>query len=202
MAREMAWVRLFCRGSGCGVRFYICHSCYRGQVYCGEGCRRRMRRQQMRRANRKHQQSREGRLDHRDRQRVYRKKCRLRRVTDHTSARRPRSVNIKKPWTKQRRRPPFLGGISASAAMEAVSSRHPARLHCVWAHAGVIGPERGAVIDERNGSTARRCSRSKPRMNFGRRRRQVNRWNSRMNSLPPKEAHFDVLEKEEDPGGT
>ena len=77
----------------------------------------------------------------------------------------------------------LLGGISASAAIEAVSSRHPARLHCVWAHAGVIGPERGAVIDERNGSTARRCSRSKPRMNFGRRRRQVNRWNSRMNSL-------------------
>ena len=36
----------------------------------------------------------------------------------------------------------LLGGISASAAIEAVSSRHPARLHCVWAHAGVIGPER------------------------------------------------------------
>ena len=91
----------------------------------------------------------------------------------------------------------LLGGISASAAIEAVSSRHPARLHCVWAHAGVIGPERGAVIDERNGSTGRRCSRSKPRMNFGRRRRQVNRWNSRMNSLHPKEAHFDVWAKEE-----
>ena len=89
------------------------------------------------------------------------------------------------------------GRISASAAIEAVSSRHPARLHCVWAHAGVIGPERGAVIDERNGSTARRCSRSKPRMNFGRRRRQVYRWNSRMNSLHPKEAHFDVWAKEE-----
>ena len=91
----------------------------------------------------------------------------------------------------------LLGGISASAAIEAAPSRHSGRLHCVWAHAGVIGPERGAVIDERNGSTARRCSRSKPRMNFGRRRRQVNRWNSRMNSLHPKEAHFDVWAKEE-----
>ena len=50
---------------------------------------------------------REGRLDHRDRQRVYRAKRRLRRVTDHTSARRPRSVNIKETWTKTRRRPPF-----------------------------------------------------------------------------------------------
>ena len=101
-----------------------------------------------------------------------------------------------KPMDETAKKAALLGGISASAAIEAVSSRHPARLHCVWAHAGVIGPERGAVIDERNGSTARRCSRSKPRMNFGR-RRQVNRWNSCMNSLPPKEAHFDVWEKEE-----
>ena len=60
----------------------------------------------MRIANRKHQDSPEGKLDHRDRQRVYRAKCRLQRVTDHTSARRPRSVNIKEPWTKPRRRPP------------------------------------------------------------------------------------------------
>ena len=77
-----------------------------GQVYCGERCRRRMRRNQMRLANRKHQDSPEGRLDHRDRQRVYRAQCRL-RVTDHTSARRPRSGNIKKPWIKPRRRPLF-----------------------------------------------------------------------------------------------
>ena len=33
------------------------------------------------------------------------------------------------------------GGISASAAIEAVSNRHPGRLHRVWAHAAVIGPE-------------------------------------------------------------
>ena len=63
-----------------------------------------MRRNQMRLANRKHQDSPEGKLDHRDRQRVYRAKCRL-RVTDHTSARRLRSVNIKKPWEKPRRGP-------------------------------------------------------------------------------------------------
>ena len=107
MAGKVLWRQLFCRGSGCGAMFYICGSCYRGQVYCGERCRRRMRRNQMRRANRKHQDSPEGKLDHRDRQRVYRAKRRLRRVTDHTSARRPRSGNIKKPWTKPRRRPPF-----------------------------------------------------------------------------------------------
>ena len=36
-------------------------------------------------ANRRHQQSREGQLDHRDRQRAYRERRGLRRVTDHTS---------------------------------------------------------------------------------------------------------------------
>ena len=34
------------------------------------------------------------------------------------------------------------GGISASAAIEAAPNRHPGRLHRVWAHAAVIGPER------------------------------------------------------------
>ena len=105
--REELLRRRICRGSGCGVVFWICRHCDRGHRYCGERCRQKKRRQQTRDANRRHQQSEEGRLDHRDRQRVYRAKRRLRRVTDHTSARRPRSVNIKKPWTKTRRRPPF-----------------------------------------------------------------------------------------------
>ena len=33
------------------------------------------------------------------------------------------------------------GGISASAAIEAAPNRHPGRLHRMWAHAAVIGPE-------------------------------------------------------------
>ena len=102
----MVWVEVSCRGAGCETVFTICSSCYRGQVYCGDACRGKARLRQRRRANEKHQKSPEGRLDHRDRQRVYRERCRL-RVTDHTSARRPRSVNIKKTWTKTRRRPPF-----------------------------------------------------------------------------------------------
>ena len=47
-------------------------------------CRQKTQRQQGRDANRRHQQSQEGRLDHRDRQRDYRERCR-RRVTDDTS---------------------------------------------------------------------------------------------------------------------
>ena len=101
MAQEVVWRELCCQGSGCGVMFYICGSCYRGQVYCGDGCRGRMRREQKRRAKRRHQQSREGRLDHRDRQRAYRERCRLRRVTDHTSAGRDRSGNITESLTER-----------------------------------------------------------------------------------------------------
>ena len=85
MAREAVWRQLFCRGLGCGVMFYICGSCYRGQVYCGERCRQKARRQQRRDANRRHQQTREGRLDHRDRQRAYRQRRRRVRVTDTPS---------------------------------------------------------------------------------------------------------------------
>ena len=88
----------FCRGADCGAVFWICRHCDRGHRYCGERCRQKARRQQRRDANQRHQQSREGRLDHRDRQRDYRE--RRRRVTDHTSAGRGRSGNIKKPLTE------------------------------------------------------------------------------------------------------
>ena len=64
--------------------FWICQRCYRGQRYCSDRCRVKTRRQQRREANRRHQQSREGRLDHRDRQRAYRLRRARARVTDHT----------------------------------------------------------------------------------------------------------------------
>ena len=65
----------------------------------------------------------------------------------------------------------LLGGISASAAIEAAPSRHPGRLHRVWAHAAVIGPERGetAVIDERKKERRGGAHGSRPRRNFTRR---------------------------------
>lgn len=72
----------------CNAVFWICPHCDRGQRYCSSFCRIRARRQQRRRANRRHQQSPEGRADHRDRQREYRHRCREigARVTDHGSA--------------------------------------------------------------------------------------------------------------------
>lgn len=57
----------------CSTRFYICQSCYRGHRYCGDECRGQARAQQMREANRRYRCSQEARLDHRDRQRRYRR---------------------------------------------------------------------------------------------------------------------------------
>src|SRR6267378_601223 len=74
-----------CRASGCGQVFWICRHCDRGQHYCSHLCRQQTRRQQHRLANRRHQQSPEGRQDHRDRQRAYRRRHSAPRVTDVSS---------------------------------------------------------------------------------------------------------------------
>jgi hypothetical protein len=72
--------------------FFLCTYCDRGQVYCSPGCRETARRLQLRAANLRHQQSEEGRLDHRDRQRAYRRRLTgsattsaAQNVTDHGS---------------------------------------------------------------------------------------------------------------------
>jgi hypothetical protein len=67
----------------CGQRFFLCPGCYCGQRYCRPECRGLARRRQMRAANRRHQQSEYGRLDHNDRQSAYRERCRQ-RVTDQS----------------------------------------------------------------------------------------------------------------------
>lgn len=78
---DIVYRQRFCGRPGCGEVFYICRSCDRGHRYCNDSCREKARRLQRRQANRKHQQSLEGRLDHRDRQRRWRE-LQLRRVTD------------------------------------------------------------------------------------------------------------------------
>jgi hypothetical protein len=71
-----------CAQEECRAVFWICKHCDRGQRYCGSACRTEARLNQRRRANRRHQHSPEGRLDHRDRQREYRRRV---RVTDQRS---------------------------------------------------------------------------------------------------------------------
>ena len=73
-----------CRNRQCQTQFFICSRCDRGQRYCSLLCRHQARRQQRRCANRRHQQSAEGRADHRDRQRRYRERKRT-PVTDQSS---------------------------------------------------------------------------------------------------------------------
>jgi hypothetical protein len=84
-AEQVLLRQRLCRAWACGAVFYVCRSCDRGQRYCSERCRDKARREQRRAANRRHQRSEEGRLDHRDRQREYRRRLALLRVTDQGS---------------------------------------------------------------------------------------------------------------------
>src|SRR6266446_10901678 len=83
-----------CRASGCGQVFWICRHCDRGQHYCSQLCRQQTRRQQHRLANRRHQQSPEGRQDHRDRQRAYRRRHSSPRVTEDRKSTRLNSSHL------------------------------------------------------------------------------------------------------------
>jgi hypothetical protein len=71
----------------CGKLFWICRHCDRGHRYCSAFCRHQAYGQKRRLANRRHQQSPEGRLDHRDRQRAYRRRRLVSQesVTDQSS---------------------------------------------------------------------------------------------------------------------
>ena len=80
---EVVFRQRRCRA--CDAVFVICRPCDRGQRYCSAECRVPALREQRRRANRRHQHSPEGRLDHRDRQRQYRQRCAQLRVTDTSS---------------------------------------------------------------------------------------------------------------------
>lgn len=62
----------------CRRLFFLCTRCDRGRLYCGEVCSDEARQRALRAARSRHQRSPEGRLDHRDRQREYRERCRLR----------------------------------------------------------------------------------------------------------------------------
>jgi len=89
-----------CAWPQCQSVFYICSHCDRGHRYCSDECRERARLQQQRCANRRHQGSVAGRLDHRDRQSSYRQRKRLlmARVTYHTSP----STSVPAEWSQER----------------------------------------------------------------------------------------------------
>jgi hypothetical protein len=76
MTAEVSFRQLFCRAVGCGLMFFVCRPCYRGQVYCDDECRRRSRREQRRQANLRYQQDPEVREDQCRRMREYRERKR------------------------------------------------------------------------------------------------------------------------------
>lgn len=84
----------FCANGDCRVLFHVCSHCDRGQRYCCKHCRTVGRLRQRRRANCRYQQSVEGRLDHSDRQRRYRARCKQKSVTDQGSISIPSPVII------------------------------------------------------------------------------------------------------------
>jgi hypothetical protein len=74
----------------CGGDFGIHRGCDRGQAYCGAICRTKGRQRTSRAARRRHRETAEGRADHRDWQRAYRRR---RRVVDHGSQNLTTSAN-------------------------------------------------------------------------------------------------------------
>lgn len=69
----------------CRLQVRLCSRCDRGQVYCLEGCAAIARRECLRRAGRRYQQTHRGAMHHAARQRAYRLRLarRLEKVTHH-----------------------------------------------------------------------------------------------------------------------
>ncbi len=129
----------------CHAVFWICLHCDRGQRYCSAFCRVPARRQQRRCANRRHQQSPEGRLDHRDRQREYRhRRRRIRaRVTDQGSSSISSPRNIPSWDSRSARTVTSRVSVAAFAFTQALpvwrkesDEQRPPFLRCVWCGRG------------------------------------------------------------------
>jgi hypothetical protein len=120
----------FCKAEGCGACFFICSRCDHGQTYCSEECRHRSRREQLRKANRHHQQSPEGRDDHRDRQQAYRRrKAAISHGLCPEAASRPQQLpgeGISLPtYTKKTVTDQSIGSITTSAMLNQQRSKWP-----------------------------------------------------------------------------
>ena len=82
-----------CLNPDCNTVFALCRSCDRGQRYCSDPCRRRMRRRQLLAAGRRYQASEAGKEAHRRRQCAYRRSHSGSGVTHQG----PESITIPQP---------------------------------------------------------------------------------------------------------
>jgi hypothetical protein len=69
----------------CGKMFYICRSCYRGQVYCSRLCQRKGYRENQRQARKKYRSSPKGKLNRRIAAKRYRLKEFYKKKTNRKS---------------------------------------------------------------------------------------------------------------------
>ena len=131
---EVVFRQRVCRGRECHAVFWICQHCDCGQRYCSPAGRDQARIEQHRRANGRHQRSPEGRLDPRDRQREYRRRCAQRasqaRVTDQGSLLIASPVNIPE-WDTRSTRLAVRRGAAAVFARRWPENRPGRRLHCI-----------------------------------------------------------------------
>jgi hypothetical protein len=118
---ELVLRQRFCRANTCGKVFWICRQCDRGQRYCSPRCRTETFRQQHRAANRRYQGSPEGRKDHSDRQRNYRRRRAWpdgkKSVTDEGST--PLLARVSMPL------PASMPGLAATAWNRTLTSATP-----------------------------------------------------------------------------
>ena len=70
-----------CCDPTCNAMFAVCRSCDRGQRYCSDACKKRMRRRQLAAAGRRYQATAAGKQAHCCRQRAYRQRRSLACVT-------------------------------------------------------------------------------------------------------------------------
>ena len=68
----------------CHTQALICRRCDRGQTHCSSTCSKESRRESLRQAGRRYQQTRQGRIKHADRMREYRVREKQ-KVTHHGS---------------------------------------------------------------------------------------------------------------------
>lgn len=96
----------------CGLFFHVCRSCWRGQAYCGERCRRMRQRLLHRIAQRKYRHTDKGRKTHRLYEQERRKPKKKKKIMGDDSATSPPSCDME-PKKRSRNQPSclFCGSI-------------------------------------------------------------------------------------------
>jgi len=93
----------------CGLIFYVCRSCFRGQVYCSKLCRNEMRKEKHLEAQHLYQQTEKGRETRRNAERRRRIKKSEKTVADQGSTSEYSRDNVPSKWLSTELRCHFCG---------------------------------------------------------------------------------------------